>query len=86
MIELSLILGTYALTLALIESEGAWGFMEHIRNNRYIDDFGLLNCFLCTSFWVSIALCVAFGRLDLVLLAWGGSVVLERLINAYMVK
>ena len=83
---ISLILGTYTMTLALTESPGPWGLLERLRNIKWISDFGLLECGLCCSFWVALGLCVAFGRLDLYFIAWGGSVVLERLVTAYTIK
>lgn len=84
MIELSLLFGTFALSVALTESEGAWGSLKWLRNKTV--NFGLLQCFLCTSAWTSVALCIAFGRLDMILIAWGACVLVERLINAYMVR
>ena len=86
MIELSIVLGTYALTLALVESEGPWGIFDIIRHNRYIDNFGVLNCMICSSFWVSVALCVACQRIDLVLIAWGANVLIDRIVTAIMLK
>ena len=82
----SLILGTYTLTLALTESSGPWGLLERLRNVKWVSDFGLLECGLCCSFWVALALCIAFGRLDLYFIAVGGSVLLERLVTAYTIK
>lgn len=86
MIIATLILGTYALTLALTESSGPYGILERIRNMRWVKDFGVLECQLCCSFWVALSLCIALGRLDLYFIAAGGSVLLDRLVTAYMVK
>lgn len=86
MIVATLILGTYAIVLGLTESAGPWGLLERLRNVKWVRDFGLLECGLCCSAWVSLALCIAFGRLDLWLLTFGASVVLDRLITAYTIK
>ena len=86
MIIASLILGTWVTTLALTESAGPWGLLERLRNVKWISDFGLLECGLCSSFWVALGLCMAFERLDLILIAWGGSIVLERLINGWVIR
>ena len=82
----SLVLGVYTITLALTESAGPWGLLERLRNVKWVSDFGLLECGLCCSFWVALGLCIAFGRVDLYFIAWGGSVLLDKLVTAYMVK
>lgn len=69
----SLILGTFAFSLALTITEGPYGALYKFRRYKPIDDFGLLNCFICTSFWVALILCLIYGRFDLFLLAWGGA-------------
>lgn len=86
MIIATLILGTYAITLALTESSGPYGILERIRNVKWVKDFGVLECQLCCSFWVALSLCIALGRLDMILVTWGGSVVLDKLITAYTIK
>ena len=82
----SLVLGTYTITLALTESSGPWGLLERLRNVKWIDDMGLLNCFLCTSFYVSILACSVVGRLELIPLTWGSAVIINQLITAYTIK
>lgn len=82
----NLILGTYAITLGLTESSGPYGILERLRNIKAIKDFGLLECSTCTSFWVALGLCVAFGRLDMYFVTAGGSIVLERLISGWIIK
>ena len=86
MIIATLILGTFALTLAATESSGPYGILERLRNVKWVKDFGVLECGLCCSFYTALGLCMAFGRLDLYFIAVGGSVLLERLVTAYMVK
>lgn len=86
MIIATLILGTYAIVLGLTESAGPWGLLERLRNIKTVQSFGLLECGLCCSFWAALGLCLLFGRLDLWLLTFGASVVLDKLITAYMVK
>lgn len=77
----SLILGTYIITLVLTVSEGPYGRLYRLRQNKKVDDFGLLNCFMCAAFWVALILCLVFGRLDLILIAWGASTLLDRITN-----
>lgn len=87
MVEIiSLVLGTYTVTLALTESAGPWGLLDILRRVKWISDFGLLECGLCCSFYTALGLCIAFGRLDLYFIAVGGSVVLERLVTANTIK
>ena len=82
----SLVLGTYTITLALTESSGPWGLLERLRNVKWVDDMGLLNCSLCVSFWVSIIACLFVDRLDLMPLVWGGSHLLSQLVLAVTVR
>lgn len=77
----TIILGTFAITLALTQSEGPYGLFYKLRQNKKVDNFGLLNCFLCTALWVSVILGLCMGRLDLVLISWGGSTLLDRIAN-----
>lgn len=84
MTEISLILATIALTYALTESEGAYGSLKWLRTKTA--RLGLLQCGLCTSFWISLVLCVVFQRLDMMFISWGAFVVFDRVLNAYMVK
>lgn len=80
------ILATYALTIALTRSDGAWGILRRIRDNKHVSRFGVLECFLCTSLYVSLILCLLYGRFDLWLLVWGASVLINEAIIAYMLK
>lgn len=84
--EIGIILGTYALSIALVESDGPYNMLSYIRNLNVVNNFGLLNCITCTSLWVAIALCMAFNRPDLILISWGSTVLIERLLSAYIVK
>ena len=86
MIIASLILGTYTITLGLTESSGPWGLLERLRNVKWIDAMGLLNCFLCTALYSSIAACAVVGRLELIPLTWGSSVIINQLVTAYTIK
>jgi len=77
----SLILGTYIITLFLTHSEGPWGALYKLRNNKAVDNFGVLNCFMCTAFWVALGLCLILGRMDLLFISWGAATALDRLIK-----
>jgi len=83
---LALVLGTYAVTLALTASEGPWGLFYKLRAIKRVQDFGVLECFLCTSFWVSLILCLSFGRPEIILIAWGSSTLIDKVVMAYSVK
>lgn len=83
---LAIILGTYAITLALTESDGAFGVMYKIRNNKAIKNFGLFECHLCTSFWVAVFLSLAFGMPLMTLIAWGSSVLIDKIVTTLYVK
>ena len=86
MIIASLILGTYALTLALTESAGPWGLLDILRRVKWIDNMGLLNCGLCVGFYVSIIACLFVDRIDLMPLVWGGSHLLSQIVLAITVR
>ena len=84
---LALTLATTALTTALTESNGPFNSLEWLRNKT--ERFGLLQCELCTSFYLSGALVWAFtpqygvlGWLGI----WGASYVVVHLMNIWEVK
>lgn len=83
-VEVGIIFGTFAITIALAESEGPWGSLAWLRNKTA--RFGLFQCVPCISLWTSVGLCMTFQRLDMILIAWGTTVLLDRLINAYLAK
>lgn len=74
----TLVVGTYAIATALTQSEGPYGALYKIRTNKKIDDFGLLNCYLCTAFWVAFLLCLITGHMSTFLFVWGLAVIIER--------
>lgn len=87
MATIALILATTALTWALLDSNGPFGVFYKLRQR--ID---MLECFLCTSFWVSIALWLVLSAysgtysLELLFISFGGANVSNRLIQAYEAK
>lgn len=84
--SLAIILGTYAITLALTQSEGAFGSFYKLRKIKWVDDFGLLNCHLCTAFWVSLILSLSFGEPLMILIAWGASTMIDKIFTTLLVK
>lgn len=84
MTEISLIFATIALTYALTESEGAFGSLKWLRTKTA--RLGLLQCGLCTSFWVALVLCVVFQRLDMMFICWGAFVVFDKISSAYITR
>lgn len=78
---IGLILGTYALSTAITQSDGPWGVLYRIRNNELVKDFGLLECFICVSMWVSILLTIIMGLpWYFILIAWGASLIIDKLL------
>lgn len=75
---ISLILATYVITLVLVDSEGAWGLLYKFRNLAKVDNFGLLNCFVCTSFWVALIAVLLTAHYELFFIAWAGAVIIEK--------
>lgn len=78
---ITLILAVYAITLTFTFSEGPFGLIYKLRTNKAVDNFGLLNCFLCTAFWVSLIACLIAGRLDLFFITWGGATLIDKVVN-----
>jgi len=74
----SLILGVYVISLSLTMSEGPYGLFYKLRQIKKVDDFGLLNCFMCTAFWVAFLLCLITGHMSTFLFVWGLAVIIER--------
>lgn len=84
---LALILGTYALSASLLYSDGAWGLMYRIRNNESVKDFGLLECYICTSFWIAALLTFVFGFVWWYgLIAWGATVIVDKILISLFTK
>jgi len=77
----SLIFGTYIITLVLTESEGAYGGLYKLRQNKKVDDFGILNCFMCTAFWIALLFCSVTGNLGLLFIVWGASTALDKVVK-----
>ena len=84
---LALVAGSITLTTALTSSKGAFNSLEWLRNKT--ERFGLLQCELCTSFYLSGGLVWAFtpqygvlGWLGI----WGASYVVMHLMNIWEVK
>jgi len=53
-----ILLTIYIITLALTSSDGPYKSIARLRSNEKVDRFGLLNCYLCTSIWVSAIVCL----------------------------
>lgn len=85
--EIALILATYVITAVLVYSGGAWGSLENLRNQVWMKRFGLLDCFLCLSFWFALIL-TFIARQDwfAFFIAWAVSYIIDRLIIAYETK
>lgn len=75
---ITLILATYAVTLVFVKSEGPFGSLYRLRQNEKVDNFGLLNCFMCTAFWIALIVCLIAGRLDLFFISWGSSIIIDK--------
>jgi len=81
---IALILGTYAISAVFIYSGGPWGSLGVLRNIRAIKNFGLLECFLCTSFWIALALTLALHLPGwYILIGWGGAFLIDQVVQAY---
>lgn len=81
------ILGIYAISYSLVYLDGPFDLFERLRNIHFIEKFGILLCIPCISFWVSWTAVIfvgfywwaAFGL-------WGAAIIIDRIINEYVVK
>ncbi len=81
------IMATYAITSVLVYSGGAYGRLEAFRQKLSVKRFGLLECFLCTSFWVGlIAVWCIGGSWNQFFIVWGVTFILDQIIQAYRTK
>lgn len=78
---ITLIFGTYAISLALTQADGPFGIIYKIRTHTAVENFGALGCFLCTAFWVALALCLITGNLSLLFIAWGGAIIIDKVVE-----
>lgn len=84
---LSQILGAYAIAAVFVYSGGAWGSLDNLRNSIRVKEFGLLECFLCTSFWSSLFMTlIAGGTWQTFFIVWGAAYVIDQLVMAYKLK
>lgn len=81
MVLLTLIAGTWIISLALTEASLPFDLGTKLR--KY---FRVFECFICCSFYVSILLCIAFNHLEWIFIVWAVPNVLERILNAYVAK
>lgn len=82
-----LVFGTYAVSYALIYLEGAWGSLKWLRGVKFIEEFGVLNCLACTSFWVSFVLTLFSGFHILTFLGvWGVVIFIDLWLTYRMLK
>lgn len=80
------VLGTYGVSYSLVYLDGPFGIFERIRDVSWIDRFGVLLCVPCSSFYIALPMGL-FGGFNLIssIGIWGAVVLLDRLVNFYMV-
>lgn len=84
---ISQILGTYVLTCVLAYSGGAYGSLEAFRNKPSVKSFGLLECFLCISFWIALLMTlIAGGTWMTFFIVWGSAFIIDQLVMAYKTR
>ena len=74
------VLAAYYLTTVFTNSDGPMGVFYLLRQIKAVKDFGMLECFICTSVWIAgvIILIPAFGILWTILAVAGASTLLWR--------
>lgn len=83
----SQMVGAYVIAAVFVYSGGAWGSLEKLRNNLRVKDFGLLECFLCTSFWSALFMTfIAGGTWQTFFIVWGVSYIIDQLISSYKLR
>lgn len=80
------IIAVYVITSVFIYSSGPWRSLETLRNNQKMKEFGLLDCFLCTSFWVALVFGIISHRADVAIVAWGAAYFIDQVVSAYRIK
>lgn len=84
---ISQILATYVITAVFLYSDGAYGILGRLRSNDKVMRFGLLECFLCLSFWVALLLIlVGGGTWQSFFIVWGSAFIIDQLIMAYKTR
>ena len=81
------IFGTFYFTLAFTQSDGAWGSLARFRGITKVQNFGLLECFICSALWVATIFSIVIALLFfhwydmfwLAIIFAGAAVLLDRL-------
>jgi len=79
-------IAVYVITSVFVYSGGVWGSLEHIRETPWMKRFGLLDCFLCTSFWFAAIVGLGYGSIRIFVVSWGVAYIIDQLITAYKTK
>lgn len=81
------ILAVYAVSYAIVYLDGPFELLEKLRSVRAVENFGVLMCINCISFWFSwVAVFVVGFQWWAALGIWGGVIVLNGLITEYSVR
>ena len=84
---IALIVAVYVISAVFVYSDGAWGFLYNVRKLQAVNNFGLLECFMCVAFWIALIAClITWSPIWVFFLAWGVPVVVDHLITAIKVK
>lgn len=75
----------YIFTWVLVYSSGPFYKLEFIRENKKVKAFGLLECFTCTAFWMSIIVLCAYG-LEVAIVSWAVASIIDNMITIYSTK
>lgn len=81
---IAIVIGTWVITTVLTSSDGPYGSLYKLREIKAVKDFGLLECHMCTAFWVALVLSLCFGQPIMILIAWGVSVLVDNLLNIFL--
>lgn len=83
------ITAVYGLSYVLVYSRGAFGMFSRVRDISWVQDFGILECLPCISFWISMPVAFLAGH-DFWFISWlgvwGCVVIVDRIISEYLVK
>lgn len=80
MASVALIGAVYGVSYALVYLDGPFDIFERLRGLKWLREFGVLDCFGCASFWVSMAITHSHGVIT-ALGVWGVCIIIDNIIE-----
>lgn len=80
LVFLSAILATYAVSCVLVHKDGPYNVVRRLRAST--ENFGVLNCVVCISFYISLLITFIYPiDIQYFLAVWGATIIIDEIIE-----